>query len=294
MAEIHSNCKVLSTGNYIITQDYKAHSEKVDRQLVKGAFAKGIDLVPVDEKGNYKVSDVVANCDGTVIFAGVGSGYGNSVWIDHGNGLILGYAHMASLKVSKGQKVKANQSLGVCGSTGTSSGVHLHFEIRKMVKSYIIPSPSDFWNPNGFNAKDKFEWVDPTQYVTKCIVEKKEEVKPSPAPSNNYENNTIPERFKVQANGIQIDSYTDYKKACKRADGAHGIVIDSTTGKQIYPVITPTKTEDYTKSTIPNRFRVMKNGQQVNAYKSYTLAVSYADSVGGHVHDSCNGMVQIY
>jgi murein DD-endopeptidase MepM/ murein hydrolase activator NlpD len=67
---------------------------------------------------------------GTVIYAGWMSGYGNLVVVDHGNGLSTAYAHASSLAVSVGQSVAQGQTVSYVGSTGHSTGPHLHFEVR--------------------------------------------------------------------------------------------------------------------------------------------------------------------
>ena len=59
-----------------------------------------------------------------------GSGYGRYVWVDHGGGLISLYAHLSSVSVSSGQAVGQGQTLGGAGSTGNSTGTHLHFAMR--------------------------------------------------------------------------------------------------------------------------------------------------------------------
>ncbi|MET9107620.1 M23 family metallopeptidase [Streptomyces zhihengii] len=67
---------------------------------------------------------------GTVIEAGWGGAYGNNIVIEMSDGKYTHYAHLAKLSVSKGQTVKARQQIGLSGSTGNSSGPHLHFEAR--------------------------------------------------------------------------------------------------------------------------------------------------------------------
>lgn len=67
---------------------------------------------------------------GTVIYAGWLGGYGNLVVIDHGNGLSTAYAHATSIVVSVGQVVAQGETVSLVGSTGNSSGPHLHFEVR--------------------------------------------------------------------------------------------------------------------------------------------------------------------
>lgn len=71
-----------------------------------------------------------ASDSGTVITAGVNGGYGNCVIIDHANGYYTLYGHMSSIAVSVGQTVNQGQTVGYVGSTGVSTGPHLHFEIR--------------------------------------------------------------------------------------------------------------------------------------------------------------------
>jgi murein DD-endopeptidase MepM/ murein hydrolase activator NlpD len=73
---------------------------------------------------------VVAAAAGTVIQAGWLGGYGNLVVVDHGNGLATAYAHNSSLAVGVGQAVGQGEVLAYSGSTGNSSGPHVHFEVR--------------------------------------------------------------------------------------------------------------------------------------------------------------------
>jgi murein DD-endopeptidase MepM/ murein hydrolase activator NlpD len=67
---------------------------------------------------------------GTVIWSGWRGGYGNAVVVDHGNGLATLYAHSSSLLVSVGQSVGQGETVALVGTTGNSSGPHLHFEVR--------------------------------------------------------------------------------------------------------------------------------------------------------------------
>lgn len=75
-------------------------------------------------------ADIFAAASGTVILAGSYGGYGNAVIIDHGGGMATLYAHQSSIVVSKGQKVLIADLVGYVGSTGLSTGPHLHFEVR--------------------------------------------------------------------------------------------------------------------------------------------------------------------
>jgi len=88
-----------------------------------GRSHNGIDMIG---KSNIMAAD-----EGVVEFAGYKSGgLGNAVIIDHGNGFKTTYGHMKSVKVKKGQVVEKGDSIGVMGSTGRSTGTHLHFEVH--------------------------------------------------------------------------------------------------------------------------------------------------------------------
>ena len=75
-------------------------------------------------------SPIVAAMSGRVILARAGSGYGNYIIVDHGNGYATLYAHCSKLLVKKGQSVSRGQQIAKVGSTGASTGNHLHFEVR--------------------------------------------------------------------------------------------------------------------------------------------------------------------
>ena len=82
----------------------------------------------VDIDGDYTTYSYAAS-DGVVIYSGWRNGYGNTVEVDHGGGVVTRYAHHSKLLVSVGNVVKAGQALAVTGSTGRSTGTHLHFEV---------------------------------------------------------------------------------------------------------------------------------------------------------------------
>ncbi len=89
----------------------------------KKTFHKGIDI------GASHGSSVYSYASGTVSFADWKSGYGNFVAINHGNGLVSRYGHLSAISVKVGQKVNVRQKIGAVGSTGVSTGPHLHFEV---------------------------------------------------------------------------------------------------------------------------------------------------------------------
>lgn len=90
-----------------------------------GRFHRGIDIA---RPSNY---NILAADNGTVTFAGWNGGYGNTIKIDHNNGIETLYAHLKSIDVSVGDTVGKGQKIGVMGSTGNSTGIHLHFEVYK-------------------------------------------------------------------------------------------------------------------------------------------------------------------
>jgi murein DD-endopeptidase MepM/ murein hydrolase activator NlpD len=89
-----------------------------------GAFHPGLDF-----RGPYG-APIYAAAKGTVSFVGVRSGYGNCVEISHGNGLVTRYAHMSRFRTQIGKAVSPGEVIGLIGSTGRSTGPHLHFEVR--------------------------------------------------------------------------------------------------------------------------------------------------------------------
>ena len=74
---------------------------------------------------------IYAADNGVVTYAGWSGGYGNLVKVSHGNGYVTYYAHFSAFGVGCGEPVYQGQIVGYCGSTGWSTGPHLHYEIRK-------------------------------------------------------------------------------------------------------------------------------------------------------------------
>ena len=89
-----------------------------------GAFHPGLDF-----KGPMG-APIYAAARGVVSFAGQRSGYGNCIEVTHGPGLVTRYAHMSAFRAHQGEAVTAGQQIGAIGSTGRSTGPHLHFEVR--------------------------------------------------------------------------------------------------------------------------------------------------------------------
>jgi murein DD-endopeptidase MepM/ murein hydrolase activator NlpD len=93
-------------------------------------FTGGGDFHPgLDFRGPHG-APIYAAARGTVSFVGWKSGYGNVVEIDHGNGLVTRYAHMSGFRTVVGKPVQPGEPIGLIGSTGRSTGPHLHFEVR--------------------------------------------------------------------------------------------------------------------------------------------------------------------
>lgn len=108
-------------GYYRISSDYVDRTSPI---FGTAEFHTGIDI-----PASYG-EDVVAAADGVVITAGWVNGFGNTVMISHGSGIVTLYGHNSSLVVSNGQSVKKGQVVAKVGSTGYSTGNHCHFEVR--------------------------------------------------------------------------------------------------------------------------------------------------------------------
>lgn len=99
-----------------------------------GAFHKGIDIAGPSDYS------ILAARGGTVTYAGWINGYGNTIKIKHDNGYITQYAHLASIKVKAGQKISQGNTIGIMGTTGRSTGIHLDFEVYQ---NGILLNPID-------------------------------------------------------------------------------------------------------------------------------------------------------
>ncbi|WP_236613075.1 M23 family metallopeptidase [Sphingobium quisquiliarum] len=88
------------------------------------AFHAGIDFP------GRRGQPILAAAAGRIIFAGQRSGYGNVIEVEHGNGLTTRYAHLSAFAARAGQRVRRGDKIGLMGSTGRSTGDHLHFEVR--------------------------------------------------------------------------------------------------------------------------------------------------------------------
>lgn len=89
-----------------------------------GQLHKGLDI------SSRAGTPIIAPADGEVKMAALDGAYGNSVEIDHGGGIVTKYAHMQRFVVQPGQWVKRGEVIGYVGSTGRSTGPHLHYEVR--------------------------------------------------------------------------------------------------------------------------------------------------------------------
>lgn len=104
--------------------------DKSARWSVSSYYGDGRNHKGIDICAPYKTK-IFAVASGIVTYAGYKSDYGYLVVIDHGNGLSTAYAHASVLGVKKGDRVSAGETIALVGSTGNSTGNHLHFEVRK-------------------------------------------------------------------------------------------------------------------------------------------------------------------
>ena len=115
--------------SYMITSGYGGRDAPTEGA---SSFHQGIDI------GCDSGASIVAAADGIVSFTGYFGGGGNTVIIDHGNGLSTLYMHLSGFAVGQGENVTAGQTIAYAGSTGISTGPHLHFAVR-VNGSYVDP-----------------------------------------------------------------------------------------------------------------------------------------------------------
>jgi len=114
-------------GMYRETSGFGYRSDPFSRRT---AFHEGTDF------GAFTGAPIISTAPGKVVHAGVKGGYGRTVEIDHGQGFRTLYGHMNTISVKLGQEVAIGQKVGTMGSTGRSTGPHLHYEIYFRGKAY--------------------------------------------------------------------------------------------------------------------------------------------------------------
>ena len=121
------------SANGIVSSTFGARTDPFDHHV---KFHQGVDIAAPAG------TPVKAAADGKVIFSGQAAGYGNLVEVDHGNGWVTRYGHNAANLVAVGDEIKAGQAIARVGSTGRSTGPHVHFEVRKAGKPV---NPDNLW-----------------------------------------------------------------------------------------------------------------------------------------------------
>lgn len=134
LKDLHAQEQALGGGNIASTGTYiwplpgyspgSAYGWRMHPIYHEMRFHAGEDI------GAPSGTPILAADSGTVILAGVNGGYGNCVMINHGGGRVTLYAHQSTMAVSVGQSVTQGQVIGYVGSTGASTGPHLHFEVH--------------------------------------------------------------------------------------------------------------------------------------------------------------------
>lgn len=113
----------------------KTASISLSLPLVSGSYTRVIGFYADTHTGidlaAFNGTDIYASADGKVILSKYDNGYGNRIVIEHSNGLITSYSQCSKLLVEEGNTVKQGQTIAQVGSTGNSTGPHLHFEIMK-------------------------------------------------------------------------------------------------------------------------------------------------------------------
>ena len=98
--------------------------ERIDPFNGEGAFHSGVDI------GSSYGAPILAPADGVVTFSDLLGGYGKAIMMDHGNGISTRYGHLSGFAVTAGQAVHRGDVIGYVGTSGRSTGPHLHYEVR--------------------------------------------------------------------------------------------------------------------------------------------------------------------
>lgn len=129
--------------NYYISSGFGSRTDPLTKRKARH---EGLDFVgPLKEK-------ILSPSSGTVILAGRFSDYGNAVVIDHGFGITTRYGHLSKVLVEKGQKVSQGDIIALQGSTGRSTGSHLHYEVRY---KNVPLNPKKFLEAGNYILKDE-------------------------------------------------------------------------------------------------------------------------------------------
>ena len=291
---IHNTCRVLKSNNCRITCDYAAHQA---REKYK-SHVFGCDMTT----SIYTTCDIVAHSNGTVVrvvdyikaheLDKTGMGFGNQVVIQHNDGYLTIYNHMAygTVKVKVGQPVSKGQVIGTMGNTGSSQGAHLDFSLIHMIRGTFDDSVNLV-----LDLDKKFIAFDPESFLESDLPS----ITTTPTTSTEivHQEYTGSDYYRVKntwVGGTQKGAYHSYTSAENQAKKFTGYKVFDKDGKQLYPTIG--NTDDY-KSTDGKYFRVRTSWgaitTQKGAYKSFATAVTQAKKYAGYsVYD--NEGIEVY
>lgn len=154
LISINKNSKsLLESGNKIF--DYKFNWPIEDQKKLKIETEFGYKVDPIEGFFNFHTGvdikanlgdKVLASADGKVVKAEWYGGYGNRVIVEHKDGIQTLYGHLSKILVKKDADVKKGDTIGLAGSTGVSTGPHIHFEVKTMEKNgeYKTVDPEEF------------------------------------------------------------------------------------------------------------------------------------------------------
>ena len=175
-------------------------------------FHKGLDL----GTGSENIPTYAAE-SGTVIFAGYSGSAGNLITIDHGNGLVTKYMHHSEIYVKVGDHVEKGQQIGLSGTTGRSTGNHLHFQVEE---NGVAVNPLLYLEGNGTSSE--LQRMDPMKDIvsgTKVVLEKKDI-----ETSGEDAQNAAVEETEAAESIVETDSQKQQKETAEIADSAKQVV----------------------------------------------------------------------